>query len=373
VTREETTLSRGFGDDDTVVDHHDSPWKQSVVLDRHGIPEEMKDMVETYLRQSPTRYSLQQLMRTGQEEPTGHHHHHHHHHPTTSPSLLPFRGRLGRRLAAERVLMQYASMLRRELPIRLAHRIHDLDGIPGLRDMPAVRDVRTLYLESLVAVVATPEPTKDRRSEARFATLLDGLYRRHATVLLRMAQGAHEFRRSPQRGPSAGGGSSNRQWQFSQHDQCQIFLDRFYSSRVGIRVLAGQYLALREQLLGKGPVVGSREDYVGMICKRTSPHRVVQAAVQDASRLCREEYGGVAPTVTISGRLDLTFCYIPTHLVSGERAAAVGERNELRFADTSSPFLFVCVRCTALHHHGAFEKCHACHHGLSYPEIFQGS
>jgi pyruvate dehydrogenase kinase 2/3/4 len=119
---------------------------------------------------------------------------------------------------------------------------------------------------------------------------------------------------------------NDHSWKFSQHDKCQTFLDRFYSSRVGIRVLAGQYLALREQLLqdiqpfgtGNPSMSNSNaviipEDYVGMICKRTSPHRIVQAAVQDATRLCIEEYGQ-APPVTISGRLDLTFCYIPTHL-----------------------------------------------------------
>ena len=50
-----------------------------------------------------------------------------------------------------------------------------------------------------------------------------------------------------------------------------------------------------------------------MICKETSPYDVVQSAIQDATMLCEREFGE-APSVEVIGRLDLTFCYIPTHL-----------------------------------------------------------
>lgn len=323
---------------------------------------------------------------------------------TTSPQqhqspLQQFRGRLGQRLESERILMQYAGMLQKELPIRLAHRIDDLDHIPGLRDMPSVQAVKRLYLESLEAIVNAPHPAFDRRAEQQFAKLLDSLYRKHSSVLLQMAKGAHEFRSALKQGlidvkeittstatnDDDNNGDDDEEeenasnpWQFSQHDQCQVFLDRFYTSRVGIRVLAGQYLALREQLLqGVGPTSGvpssptsgtssnttiPMDDYVGMICKRTSPHRIVQAAVKDATRLCLEEYG-YAPTVTISGRLDLTFCYIPTHLV--------------RVSEASELFCTVhLTRCrsffVALHFDGAFEECHESNHGLSHTTAYLG-
>jgi pyruvate dehydrogenase kinase 2/3/4 len=55
------------------------------------------------------------------------------------------------------------------------------------------------------------------------------------------------------------------------------------------------------------------DQYVGMIYKHTSPYDIVQRAIHDATRLCINRYGA-APAVEISGRLDLTFCYIPTHL-----------------------------------------------------------
>ena len=42
----------------------------------------------------------------------------------------------------ERILRQVASFVRREMTIRLAHRIHDLDRIPMMRDMPSVQAVK---------------------------------------------------------------------------------------------------------------------------------------------------------------------------------------------------------------------------------------
>ncbi|KAG7369538.1 mitochondrial branched-chain alpha-ketoacid dehydrogenase kinase [Nitzschia inconspicua] len=306
--------------------------RQNIVIDRRGIPDHMKDLVNRYVAKSPTKYSLQELMRTGRREDDNDTSflskstigNKHPVPPKHQSALLQYRGRLGQRLESERTLMRYASMLQKELPIRLAHRIDDLDNIPGLRDMPSIQAVKQLYLESLDAIVNAPPPGTDRRAEQQFAMLLDTLYRKHSSVLLQMAKGAQEFRSALKQGliewqetakeddnlNQSNNIGNNNPWRFSQQDQCQIFLDRFYTSRVGIRVLAGQYLALREQLL-QG--VGPPGDYVGMICKRTSPHQVVQAAVQDATRLCVEEYG-CAPTVIISGRLDLTFCYIPTHL-----------------------------------------------------------
>ena len=92
-------------------------------------------------------------------------------------------------------------------------------------------------------------------------------------------------------------------------------------------LLSGQYLALRDQksrgMLAmttdpthqpQDPSLPSSEHrYVGMICLDTSPYEIVQHAVNDATELCLQRYGD-APEVVITGRLDLTFPYFPTHL-----------------------------------------------------------
>lgn len=245
------------------------------------------------------------------------------------------RGRMGRRLAAERILMHYARMLQEELPIRLARRILDLDGMPLLRETPSVQLVKGIYIDSFLDLLEADDPGASPAAEKVFGRLLAKLYRKHSTVLLQMAQGAHELRSAVRNG-QVPGTKFDRQddpssLTFSQYDECQSFLDRFYSSRVGIRVLAGQYLALREQLMDlEHPTISS--DYVGMVCKRTSPYSIVQHAIQDATRLCVDQFGS-AP-----------------------------------YRDGRGPCgssLFVHPDSRTLHHVGAHQERNACYHGLA--------
>jgi len=87
--------------------------------------------------------------------------------------------------------------------------------------------------------------------------------------------------------------------------QIHSFLDKFYMSRIGIRILIGQYIELHrdEQLDG----------YVGLINRHTSPAEIFAQAVEDAKYLCERTHGD-SPDVILQGRTDLTFSYIPSHL-----------------------------------------------------------
>ena len=199
-----------------------------------------------------------------------------------------------RHAATELVLIQVAGFLRHELPIRLAHRVHDLEGVPLLEEMKSVREVRDLYIKSLLELrnfeeIETPE------QEERFAKLVENIYERHSSVLVQMARGAYEFRRALR---------ERKGDEFELQDGSNQFLDRFYLCRIGIRVLIGQYLALRQP-----PV----ENYIGIICSNTSPYEIVKRAIDDAAFMCTRRFGD-APEVIMTGRLDLTFPYVPTHL-----------------------------------------------------------
>eukprot|EP00002_Diphylleia_rotans_P033121 TRINITY_DN7012_c0_g1_i2.p1 TRINITY_DN7012_c0_g1~~TRINITY_DN7012_c0_g1_i2.p1 ORF type:complete len:210 (+),score=50.51 TRINITY_DN7012_c0_g1_i2:519-1148(+) len=75
-------------------------------------------------------------------------------------------------------------------------------------------------------------------------------------------------------------------------------------SRVGIRCLLGQHLAiLSEQQPG----------YVGIIQAKCKPALVAHEAAEHARNLCLSHYDD-APEVTIHGNMDLEFPYITTHL-----------------------------------------------------------
>ena len=230
-----------------------------------------RNLLEEYTLKEQTPSSLQSLMRTGRGDFLQNNSH-------------------NRRLVNARILIHVAGFLRNELPIRLAHRIRDLDEVPLMKDMPSVQAVKQVYTDSFVDLVQVPSIHTPADEEA-FASCLDALYAKHSNVLIQMAKGAFELREQM-------GGD------FAKMTQCHTFLDRFYTSRIGIRVLAGQYLALR-----RPPMM----DYIGMICLKTSPNHIVRQAISDATMMCIRRYGR-APKVEVNGRLDLTFPYIPTYL-----------------------------------------------------------
>lgn len=198
--------------------------------------------------------------------------------------------------ATELVLRQVASFLRRELPVRMARRVADLESVPVLRDMSSVIQVKDAYIQSCMDIMNYSSDIDSPVAEEEFSRLIETIYERHASVLVQMARGAYEFRQAIRRDK----GTTEIELEEETHD----FLDRFYLCRIGIRVLIGQYLALRHP-----PV----SNYIGIICSQTSPYEIVKRAIDDAAFMCTRKYGD-APEVIITGRLDLTFPYVPTHL-----------------------------------------------------------
>lgn len=198
----------------------------------------------------------------------------------------------------ERVLIKSAQFLRRELPIRLAHRIRDLELVPLMSEMPSIKEVKETYVDSFLELIDIPVGSISTvQDEHDFAVMLEKLYKKHQGVLIQMARGAFELRASTQ-------SCRDQSVIFEELEGTHSFLDRFYTSRIGIRVLAGQYLSLRSPRI---------LNWVGLVHQDTSPHDVVLCASEDARCICYRQYG-FAPEVEISGCLELTFAYMPDHL-----------------------------------------------------------
>lgn len=184
-----------------------------------------------------------------------------------------------------------------------------------MKEMKSVQQVKELYITSFKELISIDKNIANMQDEEIFANMLEGIYERHSSVLVQMARGAFELRAgvrngtiniydealSPMSNMTSGG---KKKVQFDMMEETHAFLDRFYISRIGIRVLIGQYLALRQK-----PV----QDYLGLICLHSSPYEVVKQAIDDAAFMCTRKYGD-SPEVIITGRLDLTFPYVPTHL-----------------------------------------------------------
>lgn len=250
------------------------------------LAEEIDDEIKKHASLRATSVSIQMLMKTCRGD-------------LASYQTRSFMGRLGQRLADERILINMASLLRKEIPIRLAHRIQDLDQVPMMKDMPSVIACKHIYIQSFKEMIDWP-PIFTPQDEQAFAEMLGTLYMKHANILVQMARGAYELRAAVAEGQYG----PTRELDFTRLTDCHCFLDRFYMSRIGIRVLAGQYLELRTE---------KRENYIGMICLKTSPSDVVREAAEHAKQMCRRQYAR-APMIEITGRLDLTFPFIPTYL-----------------------------------------------------------
>lgn len=129
----------------------------------------------------------------------------------------------------------------------------------------------------------------------RFSSTLEKIKRRHDSVVTTMAQGILEWKRKRQR--------------MQIDHNIQAFLDRFYMSRIGIRMLIGQHIALTDQRAQSDP------NYVGVICTKTNVRDLAQEAIENARFVCEDHFGLFdAPQVRLVCPPDLTFMYVPGHL-----------------------------------------------------------
>lgn len=269
-------------------------------------------------------------------------------------------------------LFRASQFLSEELPIRLAHRVQELGELPdGLNDMPSIKRVQDWYAQSFEEIVQLPKPSLtaevkerlskpsnrhgkqsrilsettanpsvkpgqyqstgyksdaqkenanggDRRVTAAkryysmaddngewppelnefnqsFSKVLEKIKRRHDPVVTTVAQGILEYKRKRQR--------------MQIDNSIQAFLDRFYMSRIGIRMLIGQHIALTDQR------TQSDENYVGIICTKTNVHDLAQEAIENARFVCEDHYGLFdAPKVRLVCNPNLNFMYVPGHL-----------------------------------------------------------
>ncbi|KAG9310276.1 mitochondrial branched-chain alpha-ketoacid dehydrogenase kinase-domain-containing protein [Chiua virens] len=139
---------------------------------------------------------------------------------------------------------------------------------------------------------------------ARFTKTLDAIKRRHDPTVTTVAQGVLEWQRAKGIKPGMGLGVSGYGL---GGDDVQAWLDRFYMSRIGIRFLIGQHVALNTQQPHK--------DYVGIICTQANVHDILQEAIENARFVCEEHYAMFrGPPVQLICPAHLTFPYVPGHL-----------------------------------------------------------
>ncbi|CAB1448201.1 unnamed protein product [Pleuronectes platessa] len=183
-------------------------------------------------------------------------------------------------------ILSSAKYLHKELPVRIAHRIKGFRSLPFIIGCnPTILQVHELYIRAYHMVSDFPQ-IKDQESDARFCKLVQQLLDDHKDVVTMLAQGFRECRRHIQ-----------------DETLIRSFLDTTLCSRLGIRMLATHHLALHEE----------NPDFVGMICRRLSPKKIIEKWVDFARRLCEHQYGN-SPRVRINGHVAARFPFIPLPL-----------------------------------------------------------
>lgn len=188
------------------------------------------------------------------------------------------------------VLVESAQLLQKELPIRMAHRVKDMQRLPFIVGCnPYVKQVYELYVDSFKQLIAIP-PVQTLKDEEQFSAILRRLVDEHTDVIPKLSKGMLECKKH------------------ISAETTKIFLDEKIRARIGIRVLAEQHLALHTDIR-ENP----RPGYVGIFHQSLRPADIVRSIGSNAQALCEVNYG-TRPQLVIDGHIDATFAFIPVHL-----------------------------------------------------------
>uniref|UniRef100_A0A7N8WTW0 Protein-serine/threonine kinase n=1 Tax=Mastacembelus armatus TaxID=205130 RepID=A0A7N8WTW0_9TELE len=179
--------------------------------------------------------------------------------------------------------------LRQELPVRFSNIMKEISLLPDrLLTTPSVQLVQTWYIQSLLETLEFLDrnPDEQRVLEA-FVEVLEAIRNRHNDVVPTMAQGVIEYK-----------DAFGQQDPVTDHN-IQYFLDRFYTSRISIRMLINQHI-----LVFNGSTNPSHPNTIGCIDSMCDVTEVARGKKKDC-------YLSVLQIVEST---PIQISYIPSHL-----------------------------------------------------------
>ncbi|XP_048668445.1 pyruvate dehydrogenase (acetyl-transferring) kinase isozyme 1, mitochondrial isoform X3 [Marmota marmota marmota] len=193
--------------------------------------------------------------------------------------------------------------LRQELPVRLANIMKEISLLPdNLLRTPSVQLVQSWYIQSLQELLEFKDKSaEDAKAIYDFTDTVIRIRNRHNDVIPTMAQGVIEYKESFGVDPVT-----------SQN--VQYFLDRFYMSRISIRMLLNQH-----SLLFGGKGSPSHRKHIGSINPNCNVVEVIKDGYENARRLCDLYYIN-SPELELeelnakSPGQPIQVVYVPSHL-----------------------------------------------------------
>ncbi|KAK7153662.1 hypothetical protein R3I94_007146 [Phoxinus phoxinus] len=197
------------------------------------------------------------------------------------------------------------TFLRQELPVRLANILKEIDLLPdNLLRTPSVHLVQSWYMQSFLDILEFKDRNmNDQAVTHDFTDAVIKIRNRHNDVVPTMAQGVVEFKETYGTDPIT---SQNMQY----------FLDRFYMSRISIRMLLNQHTLL---FGGKVRVNPAHPKQIGSIDPNCLVTDVVKDAYENAQNLCDRYYMNSPEVVLEEFNVKgpdkpIVVVYVPSHL-----------------------------------------------------------
>uniref|UniRef100_A0A2I3TIU1 Protein-serine/threonine kinase n=1 Tax=Pan troglodytes TaxID=9598 RepID=A0A2I3TIU1_PANTR len=195
------------------------------------------------------------------------------------------------------------TFLRQELPVRLANIMKEINLLPDrVLSTPSVQLVQSWYVQSLLDIMEfLDKDPEDHRTLSQFTDALVTIRNRHNDVVPTMAQGVLEYKDTYGDDPVS-------------NQNIQYFLDRFYLSRISIRMLINQHT-----LIFDGSTNPAHPKHIGSIDPNCNVSEVVKGEPFPRC-LARRGAPGTPPSLPgqrvtpANSKQPIHMVYVPSHL-----------------------------------------------------------
>ncbi|CAI6002363.1 unnamed protein product, partial [Closterium sp. NIES-65] len=233
-------------------------------------------------------------------------------------------------------MVRNARFVHKEMPIRLAKRLMDLQFLPHIVVInPHIKQVYDSYRQAFDMLTAFPE-IKTLEDNVKFTQMLTMLVDDHTPLLGVLARGVRECALRPlvgreldldpfldnmlqsrisRRAAVANQPQSHRIAEHIKVSHTCFLTPHPFSipplpppnhrlrSRISRRVIAEHHICLQHQ----------RPGFIGVICSQLSMQAVVEAAVKQCADVSRRTFG-FCPEFDVHGDVHSTFAYVPAHI-----------------------------------------------------------
>ena len=210
-----------------------------------------------------------------------------------------------KKINLENNILKQGNYLYQELPIRLSHRILDLEQLPyDLLKFNSLQMVYNRYINTFECIVESKSP-KNIEDIQDFSILLQELLEQHKDINLNIAQSIIAYKKELIR----------EKKQNKNNDKINVILNRFYTSRTSIRFLIMQYLELYHSIKKNNYIINTQQNHIGIINMNCDPKNIIKKLYNDLDILCIENYGTNRPIININClQTDIKFVYIDSYL-----------------------------------------------------------